>query len=239
MPYATLLMLSARPQLPDPVLWIRPTGEVAIAGRVIQPTLSPGTRAIRSQVGVAYDFDGKRSGMLIPDVRDLEITDSFTVCTWIYPRSYVNDGSGAQILFRGDDRNGVDPFTLVIHGDGTVNFSVQDAADRGFHITAELKLRRWTHVMANWDSITGRLMLFLNGEYVAFATTTVRPFGTLDPNWAPGVGIGNVQNEKGPHNQPFNGQLADLRVYRGVWSPSDLLIRKPDIPPAHVSGPLR
>jgi Concanavalin A-like lectin/glucanases superfamily len=226
------LLISAQAQAPEPALWLKPNGQITIQGKAIVPTFSPGTKAIKTSRGVVFDFDGRRSGILIPDERHLAITESFTVSTWINLRSYVNDGPGAQILFRGDDRGGLDPYTLVIHSDGTVNFSVQDAQNRGFHITAEVPLQKWTHVMANWDMSVGRLQMWINGENVAFATTTVHPFVTLDRGWAPGIGVGNVQNEKGPHNQPINGQLFDLRLMRGVWTPEDLMIRQPEIPPS-------
>ncbi len=35
--------------------------------------------------------------------------------------------------------------------------------------------------------------------------TRIRPFARLDDRAAPGVSIGNVQFDKGPHNQPLNG----------------------------------
>lgn len=225
------LMIASQAQAPEPLLWLTPEGRILVAGKEVAPTLSPGTRAIRTDRGIVYDFDGRRSGILLPDLRPLAVTDSFTVSTWIYLRSYVNDGPGAQILFRGDDRSGVDPYTLVVHPDGTINFSVQNADDRGFHITAEMPLQQWIYVMASWDSATGSMKMYFNGENVAYAKTSIRPFVALDKGWAPGIGIGNVQNEKGPHNQPINGQLSDLRLLRGVWTPDDLLIRKPSIPP--------
>lgn len=231
MPVIAALLIAAQAQAPEPVLWIHPTGQITVSGKAVEATLSPGTRAVKTSRGVVYDFDGKRSGILIPDMRALEITESFTVSTWINLRTYVNDGPGAQILFRGDDRGGLDPYTLVVHSDGTVNFSVQNAENRGFHVSAELPLQKWTHVMASWDMTTGKMVMWIDGKNVAFATTTVFPFASLNRDWAPGIGIGNVQNEKGPHNQPINGQLSDLRLLKGVWTPDDILIRKADIPP--------
>jgi hypothetical protein len=228
------LAIAVQVQAPEPVLWVQPNGQITINGKPAPHTLSPGTRAVKTSLGVAYDFDGRRSGILIPDVRPLAVTDSFTVSTWVNLRSYVNEGPGAQILFRGDDRNGHDPYTLVIHSDGTVNFSVQNAEDQGFHVTAEIPLRQWTHVLGSWDMTTGKLLMWIDGKNVAFATTKVHPFANLDPATAPGIGIGNVQNEKGPHNQPINGQLSDLRLLRGVWTPEDLgILSKAAIPPAN------
>jgi len=228
------LVIAAQAQAPEPILWLQPTGQITINGKPAAHILSPGTRALKTSQGVVYDFDGKRSGVLIPDLRPLAITESFTVSTWINLRSYVNDGPGAQILFRGDDRIGRDPYSLVIHSNGTVNFGIQNAEGTGFHVSAEVPLQRWTHVLASWDMTMGKLMMWLDGKNVAFATTKIHPFAVLDQATAPGIGIGNVQNEKGPHNQPINGQLSDLRLLRGVWTPEDLgILGKSAIPPAN------
>lgn len=226
------IVIASQVQSPEPLLWLQPSGRISVAGKIMEPVFSPGTRPIKTAQGVTYDFDGKRCGILLRDEKALAVTDSFSIATWLYLRSYVNDGPGAQVLFRGDDRGGLDPYTLVVHRDGTINFTVQDATDRGFHIAAEMPLHRWTHVMGSWDRSTGILKMYIDGKQVAYATTTVQPFTALDKAWTPGVGIGNVQNGQGIHNQPINGQIFDLRLLRGVWEPDDILIRRADIPPA-------
>jgi len=221
---ASLVAFAVLPkvQVPEPSLWLNPNGKVSIEGRAFSPRFAPGARVYRTQLGATYDFDGKRGGVHFGDLQQLKITDAITVALWINPRSYVNDGPGAQILFRGDDRNGVDPYTLVIHGDGTLNFGIQNEEQHGMHVSAELPLNRWTQVVANWDSETGFLKMWVNGELVGLAKTSYRPFVNLDTNYTPGVTVGNVQNDKGPHNQPFNGMLADLRLYRGAFDPDQV-----------------
>jgi hypothetical protein len=221
---ASLVAFSILPkiQAPEPSLWLHPNGKVSIEGRSFNPRFAPGARVYRTQHGATYDFDGKRGGLHFGDLQQLKITESMTVAVWINPRSYVNDGPGAQILFRGDDRNGVDPYTLVVLSNGTINFGVQDEQHRGMSVNAELPLNRWSQVVANWDSQSGFLKIWLNGELVGMAKTSWRPFASLENSAAPGLSVGNVQNDKGPHNQPFNGMLADLRLYRGAWEPEQI-----------------
>lgn len=136
-----------------------------------------------------------------------------TISVWVNLRSYVNDGPGAQILFRGDDRNGLDPYTLSIGPTGIISFGIQDDQARGMAVGSEIPLRQWIHVLASFDARTGAEQLWLNRTPVAWAKTTRRPLEILDPGYAPGIGIGNVQNDHGPHNQPLNGMIADLRLY--------------------------
>lgn len=224
MDIATLIAIAVLPkaQAPQPTLWLNPNGQISIEGRSFKPRFTDGVRTYRTHLGTAYDFSGPRSGLHFGDLNQLKITGSMTVALWINPRSYVNDGPGAQILFRGDDRSGVDPYTLVIHNDGTINFGIQDEEHKGMKVSAELPLHRWSQVVANWDQETGFLRMWMNGECVAMARTSHLPFADLDSNHAPGVTVGNVQNDRGPHNQPFNGVVVDLRLYKGAWTPEDL-----------------
>lgn len=220
--FVALFALTSRPLQAEPILWLRPDGQITLGGRSVEPTFSPGTRRSRLRDGVAFDFGGKRSGLLLPDFPAFRLQDEITVSCWIYLRSYVNDGPGAQVLFRGDDRIGVDPYTLVIHGNGTACFGVQDVDQRGASVSTEVVLRRWTHLLGSFSRSTGRIDLYRDGVHVAFTTTSKSPFLDLDPGWAPGLGIGNVQNEKGVHNQPLDGMIFDLRLYDSVRTPNEV-----------------
>jgi hypothetical protein len=239
MDFASFLLFAVMPkgQLPEPSLWMHPSGKIFVEGRAFEPRFVSGVRRIATHLGTTYDFAGKRSGVQFGDLPQLRITESITVSLWINPRSYVNEGPGAQILFRGDDRIGVDPYFLAIHGDGTLNFAVQQEDQKIRHVAADLAKNRWSQIVAHWEAETGYLKMWLDGELVGLAKTTVRPFSSLDGRYAPGFSIGNVQNENGPHNQPFNGMIADLRIYRGAWSPDDLDLRRPfgEPPPAKLT----
>lgn len=224
-------------QVALPVLWLPPSGEILVQGKPAQARITNGAARIRLAAGYAYSFNGVHGGVLLGDYPALRLTGSMTMSLWLNLRSYVDAGPGAQILFRGDDRCGVDPFDLVIHSDGTIWFAVQDDKDRGFGIASEIPLNRWTHVVATFNANSGDMNFWLNDEHVAFAKTSRRPFEILDNNYAPGIGIGNVQNDHGPHNQPLNGMIADLRLYDRVIQP-DLIDETPapwDNPPVSLS----
>lgn len=214
-----VLAASGTLQFADPVLWLNLKGEVLVDGQSVKPRMTPGASRFRGQNGMTYSFTGERGGILFPDLPNFRLTGSISVATWIYAKSYVNDGPGAQILFRGDDRGGLDPYDLVIQGDGTIVFGISDQNYQGMCVKAELPLNEWTHVTASFNARSGELLMYLNGEPVAKAKTSKRPMWDLDTNIAPGLGIGNVQNDQGPHNQPFNGMLADIRLYRDVVTP--------------------
>lgn len=218
-----LLLVSALsgPQKLEPALWLHPKGSVLVDGKETNARATAGAKTVRTPFGLGLDLDGRRGGLLLADQPALALTGSMTAATWIYLRSYRNDQSGAQVLFRGDDRDSLDPYSLVVHPDGTINFAIcSEKGDRP-SVSGEIPLNQWIRVTASFDSDSGEMRLWLDDRLVAHRFTSQRPLSTLDAGTAPGIGIGNVQNDKGPHNQPLNGTLADLRLYRTVLEPRE------------------
>lgn len=204
---------------PQPVLAFSLDGKVTSPSSV---AWRRGTSVVVVPRGVGIEMDGVLSGWMVKDNPAFAIRNAITVSTWIKPITYVDRGPGAQILFRGDDRSGVDPYSFVIQGDGCIYFSIQDEQQQAANVKAQLKLNEWTHVLASFDSKTGMLKMFLNGKLSASNTTTIRPMVRLDAKQGAGIGVGNIQWDKGPHNQPFHGILADLRLYNCVVEPKDV-----------------
>lgn len=208
-----------RPAAIAPVLWLNPKGELLVNGVKAPARLTPGAKTVKTALGYGLDLDGKRGGLLLKDLPALKLTGSITVSTWIYLRSYVNDGPGAQILFRGDDRSGFDCYSLCILSDGTIAFGIGAADGLGASVQAEIPLKQWVHINASFDNDLGELRLWLDNGPISYRLTARKPYGDLDAAYAPGVGIGNVQNDAGPHNQPLNGILADLKLYDQALDP--------------------
>ncbi len=211
----------AKRQPPSPVLWLHPNGTVLVAGAGAPARQTRGAQTVQTPFGLGLDLDGAHGGLLLQDLPALALTKSMTVSTWVYLRSYVNAGPGAQILFRGDDRSGFDPYDLVIGADGTVAFGICEANGNTAYVATEIPLKAWVRVTGSFDADSGEIRLWLNDRLLATRFTARRPFAALDSGWAPGIGIGNVQNDLGPHNQPLNGTITDLRLYPEVLDPAD------------------
>ncbi len=209
-------------QVASPILWLDTQGNVLVQGREYVPIVTPGVTANHTSKGVVYDFSGNRGGILFGDPDALKLSGSMTISSWIYLRSYANNGAQAQILFRGDDRNGLDPYCLAAEADGTMNFTINNAQGQGMGVKTEVPLNQWLHVLASFNDQTGELAMWVNGEKTAFARTAKHPFTNLQAQFTPGVGVGNVQNNHGPHNQPLNGMIADLRLYTSALTPEDV-----------------
>ncbi len=205
-----------------PVLWLDPEGHVLVQGKPVREArLTRGAMATQTPFGIGLDLNGTHGGLLLPDMPALALTDSMTVSTWVYLRAYVPAGLGAQILFRGDDRNGLDPYNLVVHSDGNVVFAISDAKGGSDEVVAHIPLNKWVHVTASFDAALCEAKIWLDDRCVQTVPTLHQPLMTLSKGSAPGVGIGNVQNDKGPHNQPLNGIVADLRLYDTALRPTE------------------
>jgi hypothetical protein len=210
-----MVLLAAAALLPT--VWLTPRGEVVSPAG--DARILPGVRTLRGpRTAVVYDFAGGESGIGLPDPAGLRGARSLTVAAWVW-MDEVPTRPG-QLVFRGDDRNGNDPFSLVVWPDGSLHFGVADERDHGVNVSAPLPRKRWTHVVGTLDDRTGLLSLAFDGRVLAQTKTDIRPGADLDPTQTPGLGIGNLQST-GVHNQPFVGRLADVRVYPFVVAPPD------------------
>lgn len=223
MPITPLLALAAMStQSLKPTLWLSPSGGIYLNGNQMKANITPGVSTVRFPAGVAYDFSGERGGILLGDLDALKPKGSFTISTWLFLRSYVNDGPGAQVFFRGDDRNGYDSYSMVVTGDKVLSFCIWNSDSDGMSVRAEMPLGQWVHIVASFDAASGRMDLWKNGFQTSFTYTTRIPEMGLEDSASPGIGIGNVQNNQGPHNQPLNGLLADVKFYNGVLTPLEI-----------------
>ncbi len=174
-------------------------------------------------VGRAFTFapenfpDGTYTGVMIPDQPAYALTHSLTVDAWVRPR-----GAGCVVLFRGDHRPGLDPYTLSMQGKDTLLFQICGPKGDSDLANVETKLGYcvWTHVAAVLDGDAGMMILYTNGVMAAQAATRVRPFGELLPDMSPGLGIGNVND--GGNNFPFVGDLDEVGLYNRALSAEEV-----------------
>ncbi len=208
--------------MPVPVFEIALDGAVRLQKDRLEARYCPGTAAAYVPGGSGFRFDGRRSAILLGDPKPLRLSKSLSIATWVRLDTHVADGPGAQICFRGDDRDGLDPYHLSVLPDRRVYFVVEDRTGGIEWVAAPIPLGRWIHILGSLDDKTGEMLLWLNGKKVDSRRATVRPYKDLDKASSPGVGIGNVQNDRGRHNQPLRGDIARLEVYDRAVTPTEL-----------------
>jgi N-acetylneuraminic acid mutarotase len=187
-------------------------------------TLYNGTTYAAGEVGQAFSFDGSSTRVEVADSTSLAFAASLTIEGWIKLNSYPASGSSTAIVFRGDDRGGLDPYSLTIQSTGRMSFQVTNQNNSGTSITAPIALGQFIHVAATLDDATGTMRLYENGAIVAQTVTTVRPFGALDPTQNPGFGIGNANGTSpSSFNIPFDGLIDELSMYNRALTPGEVL----------------
>lgn len=179
-----------------------------------------GTTFTTGRVGKAFHFDGISGRIRIPDSENLKITGSLSIEAWIFIESFP--ASWSRILFRGDDRDGYDAYSLYVMNlnSGILVFTVGDSVGNWTSLSTGISTGRYIHVAATFDSSTGNMSLYMNGSLCASRLTSVRPMRNLDPRYSPGVGIGNVSGVV--YNQPFHGYIDEPTLYRRTLSADEI-----------------
>ncbi|MBL8047905.1 MAG: LamG domain-containing protein [Chthonomonas sp.] len=181
--------------------------------------------------GSGFDFMSETATVQVADHPKLAFTESFTISLWAFPRSLPGRYSpNSQIFFRGDDRDGLDPYCLCLRKDGVWHFAINSEKGGNF-IQAPATIGQWSHLVASFDAYRGRMRLYVNDELMAQSFTSETPFSGLDIQWDPGVSIGNVQRtQANRHWQPFDGLIDEILVYndaRAVPSNQAYVTRPP------------
>jgi len=202
------------PAPPGLVSWWRGEGNARDSVGEANGVLYRGVTFAQGKVGRCFAFDGISSGINVPDVPSLALTDSLTIECWLFvSQAPLLPG---MVLFRGDTRSGLDPYFVSLEPEartsGVLHFVVWGEDNINAVITAPMPIGSWTHVAATLqvDNCTSRMTLYTNALVAAQMSTRVRPLGALDPDFRPGLGIGNHSSQPGPFNYPFHGLIDEL-----------------------------
>jgi hypothetical protein len=174
---------------------------------------------------LGLEFTGGGTGtqrVFIPDSTRLYLTHSLTLEAFIrYDGIPTPDTLASQIVFRGDSRDALDPYTLAIRKNGRLFLDISSLTERvQLESPESLPLGQYIHVAGTLNDATGEMKLFVNGVEVASKLTAARPFGALTgPD--PGIGIGNVQSNSS--KQGFGGMIDEVRISDVALEPAQFL----------------
>ncbi len=197
--------------------WWRAEGDAADFTGANSGSFPFGSGFAAGVVGQAFDFDGSSRRVSIPDSPALQLTNAMTLEAWVYPRAY-----GGFITFRGDNRGGLDNWTLDTYDSGFVKFTLIDPANNVATVRAALALNQWQHVAATWSRASGDLQIYINGTLSAQTNSPLVPIGALDPASEPAIGIGNHGGTF--HQFPFNGLIDELGIYNRALNANEVAL---------------
>jgi subtilisin-like proprotein convertase family protein len=189
-------------------------------GSFYQTSLAPGF------IGQCFSFSGNGGGVNVPDLPVLQLTKSLSIEGWVYVTN--PPASAGQIIFRGGYDVGLDPYFLDVEPrggfpTGCLQFGIEDAFGGSTFLACGTPIGNWAHVAATLEDSSGAMRIYTNGVLATQTTTGVRPVGPLNPQFLPGVGIGNHSSQPNPAwNYPFRGRIDELSVYRRAISASEV-----------------
>ncbi|MEQ1824524.1 MAG: LamG-like jellyroll fold domain-containing protein [Pirellula sp.] len=172
------------------------------------------------KVGQALKFDGVNDRAILPDSASLQLTESLSIEGWIRIDSFPTTGSGL-ILFRGDHRGGLDPYSIAVMPNGSFSFQISDL-NNSLQLEAPVSTGEFIHVAATLDDASGAMRIYVNGVLTAETVTDIRPFQSLSPSNNPGIGIGNHGGDLFLYNYPFHGLIDELSVYNRALSAAEV-----------------
>lgn len=171
-------------------------------------------------------FSGHNGVVVAKDARQFWLGPSFSLSATVYVNAIPHGGTSpqGQIVFRGDDRGGLDNYSLNLGEDGYYNFNFYGASNDNASVRVPARLNTWQTLLGTFDARTKQISLFLDGVLVAQQYTSLFPIMEMSSSDVPGFSIGNVQNPLGGcHNQPFNGYIRDVRLFDHVATWDDVL----------------
>jgi subtilisin-like proprotein convertase family protein len=168
-----------------------------------------------------YTANPPQSAISIPDQPIFALTNSLSIDGWI--KSAGVTGNNGEILWRGDDRSGYDPYFFQLNGDNTLGFGIGNNAGVGVNLntTFSLPINQWFHVAATLDGNTGTMSIYTNGVLAAQTSTTIRPDVVLLAGDEPSLGIANTGTPVWEYI-PFNGDLDEISLYSRALSASEI-----------------
>jgi chitodextrinase len=195
------------------IAWWRGEGDATDSAGANDGTLHGGYDFPAGVDGHAFRFNGVDGGINVADLDDLKLTQSLSIAAWVSLDHFPEFGWG-QIVFRGDDRGGLDPYMLAVHHDGYLAFHVESETAQANLTAAVPVVGHYFHVAGTLDDETGVMRLYVNGAVAAETVTAVRPLRDLDPEHHPGLGIGHHPGyPDSPWPHPLAGSLDEVRLY--------------------------
>src|SRR6266568_270117 len=215
--FASIIYSSAAKCVPAPaglVSWWRAEGNALDSAGTNNGTTPFGIAYTSGEVGQAFSFNASGTRVSIPDNDTFKLTNSLTIEGWVK----IN-ADGGFILLRGDDRPGLDPYSLTMGSSGHVRLHIESLANY-IDLEAPITYSVWNHVGATLDGATGDMRIYINGALAAQTNTTIRPLSDLDPAYEPAVGIGNHGGTY--HDFSFNGLIDEISLYSRALSQSEI-----------------
>jgi|GEM_PF-4531486 len=153
----------------------------------------------------ALSFDGS-DYVFVPNSASLSITSNLTIEMWA--RMGNPAGGSQQLLIKGDDSSGQDPYFIRV-GSNNLEFGIDGDAGQTARLFAPIGQFDWTtyhHIAAVLDDDADEMYLYIDGVAIASTTTAITPMTVQTPHY---LTLGGTVGA----GQAFAGTLDDIRIW--------------------------
>lgn len=169
-------------------------------------------------------FGGHNGAVVYQDLTEYGFDESFSIYAEVYPFALPNGGTSpaGQIVFRGDDRNGLYNYSLNLGEDGYLTFYFNSPDNQGAGVRTKARMNQWQRILATFDAKSHTLRIYVDDFLMGQNSQPITPVTRMENEFAPRFAIGNVQNPLGgAHNQPFHGTIRNVKLFNTAIFPDD------------------
>lgn len=151
-------------------------------------------------------FDGQNDFVRVADSEALTIVSDLTIEAWVRPADPMRQGT---VLWRGDLRGGLDPYSMRFAGNGNLLFRIDDDRNNSAVVEADIRSYEWEvyhHVAGVFDDDQDLLMLYVDGQRLATETTQLSPMVNQEGMM---LMIGALDNG----NVAIRGEIDEVRLW--------------------------
>lgn len=169
-------------------------------------------------------FAGKNGAIVYKDSEEYGFDESFSIYVEVFPQVLPRGGTSpaGQIVFRGDDRSGLDNYSLNLGEDGYFTFYFNSPDNQGAGVRVLARMNQWQRLLATFDAKSHMLKLYIDDFLMGQNSQPILPVTRMEKEFTPRFSIGNVQNPLGGnHNQPFHGGIRNVKLFNTAIFPDD------------------
>jgi len=177
------------------------------------------TGLLSGEPDTSFDFDGSNDYVRLADAAWLDFSGDVTIEAWCEPDS-ISSSSGAQFLWGRHQGATHGRHTRLRFNDQQPQFSVYVGGSVYIARASDVTAGSIYHVVGTYDSTSGDVRVYVNGNVGTVEQPTVSGGGSIDSSTQP-VYIGaNVDDPTSTAKEFFDGLIGNVAVFDSVLSTS-------------------